>query len=117
MGYVFLILALILNAIANILMKIGSKNIHFFKEINFFDAIIKNYILFFGLCLFAVNIIFYTISLSKINLSIAYPISAGGGFLIISIISFLYLKEPISILQILGMFLVLSGITLISFKS
>lgn len=116
MGYIFLSLALVLNAVANILMKVGTKNIHFFKEIALIDAVLKNYVLFIGLFLFALNVVFYTFALSKINLSTAYPIMVGGGFLIISLVSFFYLHESISTLQIIGMVLVFTGISLISIK-
>ncbi len=116
MYYLFLILALSFNSIANILMKIGAKNIHFFNELSLIDGILKNYILLIGLFCFGLNIIFYTISLSKINLTIAYPILVGGSVIIISLFSFLYLKESINLYQILGIIFVIAGISLLSVK-
>jgi len=113
MGYLFLFFALVLNATANILVKIGSHGINDFVEFGFIKGLINNYILIVGIFLFALNVIFYIIALSKINLSIAYPVLAGGGFLIITIVSFLYLKEQITISHILGMLFLIIGIILI----
>ncbi|OGJ46957.1 hypothetical protein A2272_00505 [Candidatus Peregrinibacteria bacterium RIFOXYA12_FULL_33_12] len=115
--YIYLILALILNAGGNVLMKVGAKDIISFKTLNFLEAIAKNYILIIGLALFAFNVIFYILALSKINLSIAYPVMVGGGFLLISLTSFLYLKESISLLQIIGIIMVFSGIILFFLNS
>src|SRR3989339_1007522 len=109
MGYLFLFFALVLNATANILVKIGSHGINDFVEFGFIKGLINNYILIVGIFLFALNVIFYIIALSKINLSIAYPVLAGGGFLIITIVSFLYLKEQITISHILGMLFLIIG--------
>lgn len=117
MGYIFLLLALILNAVANILLKIGSDKIYLFKEQNFLSALTGNWVSILGIVCFASNVLFYSVALSKLPLSFAYPIMVGGGFLIISIFSLLYLHESISYLQITGMLLVLFGVTLISISS
>lgn len=118
MNYLFLIIALILNAFANVLMKIGA--IHngkaalvsgFPEKIIFF---MKNPYLMVGIFLFGLNIIFYFFALTKIKLSIAYPIMTSGGFLIISIVSVLFFKESLSSVQIFGIILLVTGITLVS---
>lgn len=118
MNYLFLIIALVLNAAANVLMKIGA--IHSGKAAlasGFSEKVIlfiKNPYLLFGIFLFGLNIIFYFFALTKIKLSIAYPIMTSGGFLIISIVSVLFFKESLSSLQIFGIILLAIGITLVA---
>lgn len=119
MGYLFLIIALFLNAAANILIKLGAGRLDAVKGQALSLAIPKlltNYFLMAGLFLFALNVIFYIIALSKINLSIAYPIMTAGGFLLITLFSFFYLKENVTILQVVGIAFVAIGITLIAYN-
>lgn len=114
MEYLFLTLALVLNAIANIMMKVGAANLHYFKEVSLFEALTKNYLVGVGILLFAFNIIFYAIAISKINLSLAYPLMVGGGFIIITLASVLFLHEHVSALHIVGMTLILLGIVIVT---
>jgi len=120
MGYIFLVIALILNASANILMKLGASRIPVnIKELSFTEiitSIITNYFIIIGIIVFAFNVIFYIASLSKLNLSIAYPIMTAGGFLIISTFSFYYFKEPLTSVQIIGIILMAIGITLVAYN-
>ncbi|MBT6068510.1 EamA family transporter [Candidatus Peregrinibacteria bacterium] len=117
MGYLFLITALVFNAAANILMKIGSGNLSYLTEYGLIKGLMKNYILVIGLGLFAVNVVFYTMALSKINLSIAYPIMTAGGIFIIVLISTLFLKESLSAGQMIGLLFLLVGIILVTTKA
>jgi multidrug transporter EmrE-like cation transporter len=119
MGWTFLLIALVLNASANILMKLGASKLVAIKTTGIMEIIpklITNYFLVFGLIFFALNVIFYIVALSKINLSVAYPIMTTGGFLIISLFSVLYLKEPLTFLQVSGIVLMAVGITLVAYR-
>lgn len=117
MGYLFLVIALILNAAANILMKLGSAQLPLGKQLPLAEVVIlmaTNVYLIFGILLFAANVIFYILSLSKINLSIAYPLMTAGGFMIITSFTFFYLKEPLNALQLIGLLLIIVGIMFVS---
>lgn len=116
MGYIFLITALVLNAIANILMKIGSGHLNFFTEYGLFQGLLKNYILIIGVFLFASNVVFYVLALSRINLSVGYPVMTSGGLVIISLVSYFFLKEALTPLQLIGLLLIFGGIILLTAK-
>lgn len=98
-----LFLALFLNAFSNIAVKIGA---------------IKSSKLFIlaGLVGFGVQFLFYAFALKKIDLSIAYPIMVGSGFVVISLFSYFYLKEHINVYDFVGMFLIFTGVLLISIR-
>jgi len=98
-----LFLALFLNAFSNIAVKI---------------AAIKSAKLFIlaGLLGFGIQFLFYAFALKKINLSIAYPIMVGSGFVIISLFSYFYLKEHMNIYDFVGMVLIFVGVLLISVR-
>jgi len=119
MPYILLVIALVMNAFANILMKMGASKLGEFGGLSIGDIIMRfatNWAILLGLFLFATNVIFYIFALSKINISIAYPIMTSGGFMIITAFSVLFLKEPLNIWQIIGIVFVAFGITLMAYK-
>ncbi|MEQ9366864.1 MAG: SMR family transporter [Leptospirales bacterium] len=121
MGYVFLIVALLFNASANILMKLGATamegvDMSVMTPVDKILTLATNWYLVLGLILFASNVVFYIVALKRINLSIAYPIMTSGGFLIISLFSVYYLKEHLGPLQIAGIVLIAIGITLLAYN-
>lgn len=118
-NYLYIVIALILNATANILMKFGASKMGDIKGLGLFEIILKmisNPFLVTGVVFFVLNLLFYVMGLTKINLSIAYPIMTSGGFLIISIFSFIYFRESLSFLQILGIIMIVVGITLVAYN-
>ena len=98
MWYIFLTVALVLNAVANILLKIASE-----KVVKFYSVygIITNITLMAWIWLFTLNVIFYTLALSKINLSIAYPVMTVWWITIVTLSSVFFLKEQLSFMQII----------------
>ncbi|WP_437745551.1 SMR family transporter [Sorangium sp. So ce302] len=118
-GYLFLIIALVFNATANILMKLASRRVTSMEGLSLVEkglALVKNYHLVLGLVLFASNILFYVLALKRINLSIAYPIMSSGGFLLISVFSVYFLHETLTALQIGGIVLIAAGIALLAYN-
>nr|AYM52244.1 cation/cationic drug transporter [Sorangium cellulosum] len=118
-GYLFLIIALVFNATANILMKLASRRVEPMEGLSLVQkglALATNYYLVLGLVLFASNILFYVLALKRINLSIAYPIMSSGGFLIISVFSVYYLRETLTTLQIGGIVMIAAGIAMVAYN-
>lgn len=103
MHYVFLSLAFILNALANILLKIGAKN----------GFQLNNFVAIAGLILFAVNVIFYFMALRTIPISTAYPVMVIMSFLIINGAAYFFLDEQIHVYQVAGYFLIVVGLILV----
>ena len=116
MGYLYLTIALVMNAVANVLVKMGSGHLAYIKEYGLIGGLLKNYILILGCTLFAGNIVFYVLALSKLNISVAYPIAMSGGLIIITLISYFFLKEAITPLQLFGLLLILAGIVCVTVK-
>ncbi len=52
--------------------------------------------------------------LNKINLSIAYPLMTSIGFIIVVSFSIFFLSEKVVPLQVLGLFLILTGVWLVA---
>ncbi len=109
MGYVFLAVAFTLNALANVMLKSGTQSLSGAT----LSSLIQNYVLLGGLALFALNVLFYALALARIPLSVAYPVMVAGSLLIVALSSALYLGESITLIQLLGMGLLLAAVVLI----
>lgn len=114
MGYLFLVLALTLNATANVLLKLGAARIGGLDGADLFGRVLTNYHLLAGLALFALNVVFYVAALTRLNLSVAYPIMMTGGVAIVVAVSVLFLREAVTARQMLGLLLLLLGIVLVA---
>jgi len=111
-----LIVALVFNAAANVLMKIGAKGgadgaTLLQKGTHFFNAVTIVAIILFG-----INVLFYRKALEGIPLSIGYPIMLSGS-LLLAVLAARFLpglQERISPLQIAGMVLIVLGVWLVT---
>ena len=57
--------------------------------------------------------VFWLIALSKIELSVAYPMLSVG-YVLLMILSYFLLNETITVYKVIGTLLVVAGVTLIS---
>ena len=110
MGYILLGAALVCNALANFLLKLGSSDFAAIRSLGVVRGVLTNYVLLAGLALFACNIVFYALALSKISLSVGYPIMTAVGLIILTTISALYLREAVGLWQVVGIGLIIIGI-------
>jgi small multidrug resistance pump len=91
------------NTTAQTLLKLGAGQ----------DAI--NLYIVGGIFLYGLSTIFYILILSKLNLSLIYPIVIGLTIIATMIVGSAILKERVSTTQWLGMGLLVSGIWAIAF--
>lgn len=116
--------ALLLNACANLLMKVGMKHVQeaggilrdgWMRAVGY---VAGSPVLVVGLLCFALNAAFYMYALQSraLKISIAYPIMVGGGFALIAVAAHWTpsLAERLTGRQLLGVVLVLAGIVLIA---
>lgn len=113
MAVTYLIVAFVLNAGASILLKLHANKGFATNNILSLSFITQNFYFFLALFLFATNVIFYTFALTKMPLSVAYPIMVVMSFLIVNSFSFFYFKEHIITPQIIGYIMIVVGITLV----
>jgi multidrug transporter EmrE-like cation transporter len=69
--------------------------------------------LWVSLFCYGIGFLLYSISLSKLELSKAYPLASVGAIIIISTISIFLFKEDISVIKIVGLILCIIGIIFI----
>ena len=117
MIYIILTFAIIFNAVANIFMKIGMMKIGNLQGLSIITIVQKmamNYILWSGITCFVIALGAYSYVLSKMNLSIAYPLMTSCGYAIVVLTSILYLKESFNLIQIFGLVSIIAGVWMIT---
>ena len=116
-------IALVLNAAANVLMKVGAVQEKAAASSLAADATFVQKALNFmnvatiaGIVLFAGNVLVYRKSLDALNVSVAYPVMVSGGLILVTLAAVLLpiLREKISPLQIAGMGLIALGVWLVA---
>lgn len=119
--WIALLVALTLNATANLLMKVGARHaaetgLKPHTSAGLVQAIQSNWVLLVGLACFAINVVFYTYALSskQMRISVAYPIMVSGGFAIIAVVAWRYLGETLSPAQWAGILMILLGVLLVA---
>lgn len=80
------------------------------------DAVVSVWFIL-SLTMYGVAFILYSRSLSRIPLSVAYPIFVGASLILVSLASYVWLDYPMSLLQMFGLMLVFLGVTLVSSAS
>jgi multidrug transporter EmrE-like cation transporter len=115
MKYLILFTAIVFNATANILIKAGVKALG--AENGGLLLLLRKSItslpLLGGVACFGLALVAYSMVLTRMNLSIAYPVMTSAGFLFIGIASWLLFKEPIAFVQIAGFFFIILGIWMV----
>lgn len=124
MHFVALFIALVLNASANLLMRIGMIGVQgeggMMRDgvLGAVRIVLTSTTLLVGLICFGLNAFFYMYALQSpsLKISLAYPIMVGGGFALIAVVAHYHpaLQESLNWTQKLGVALVLGGILLIT---
>ncbi len=112
-----LIVAIVFNAAANIMLKSGMKNSGSIAENGVGGMVIKalcSVYVWGGLMAFGIAFVFYSVVLSKMDLSKAYPIMTSAGFAIVVVASALMFQEHITWPKLAGIAVIAVGIWIVS---
>lgn len=123
--WIALLVAMCLNALANLLVKIGAKKLDAAGGMLGGGAgeglrrFVTNPTILLGLFCFGTNVLLYIYALQgrTLKITVAYPIMVGGGFVIIALVARFHptLAEHLSMSQWAGIVLVMIGIVLLAF--
>ncbi len=112
--------ALVLNAIANLSMKVGTQGggLGDNGASGAIRTILSSPVLIIGLTCFACNAFLYMFALQSktLQISIAYPIMVGGGYAIISVAAYFLpsLQEKLTPGQWVGVAMILAGVIIVA---
>jgi multidrug transporter EmrE-like cation transporter len=118
-----LVVALALNATANLLIKFGMRAIDLeLAGAGALDGglgglvrlLVRHWVVLLGLVCFAANVVFYAYALQKVPISVAYPVMVITGFAIIVAVAGVVLRERLTVVQWVGVGAILVGVTLVA---
>lgn len=107
-----ILISITLGALAQIILKIGMTQ---YGQIGFGTGMILavfHPLVFIGLTLYFISAMFWIIALSKTDVSYAYPF-ASLGYVIVALISWLFLNEQIKTLRIIGIAVIILGVYIV----
>ncbi|MCE5201806.1 MAG: hypothetical protein LLF78_04770 [Synergistaceae bacterium] len=119
-GLLLIIASAVTNAMGSTVMKHaygGDASMVSSGIVGAFLRILLNPWIIVGLGFFGISFFFMAASLSRTDLTLAYPLMSGLVYLILLFIGFFIFKEKITVIRIIGMGLILFGITLLTIKS
>lgn len=111
-------LAILFNGGANILIKLGMNSFPqgHDESLSVFQLIgwaIQNPYLVGGVVSYALALVAYAYGLSKLELSVAYPIMVGMSYVLVLAASWLFLGETFNLTKAAGVLLVFAGLVLL----
>ena len=108
--------AICLNALANILMKVGMLKAGGMRLEP--GSLLRNFVLnpmvILGVISFASALVCYGYVLSRLNLSVAYPIMTSVGYAIVVLASVAFLGEKLDPVQVVGLSDIVIGVWLVA---
>jgi multidrug transporter EmrE-like cation transporter len=114
---IVLVLAVVLNAVGNVLIKVGMNQVGplaLDRPVETLAAVFLNPGVVAGISFFVVALAGYSYTLSRLNLSTAYPIMSSLSFMAVLLISALFLQEKVQILQLAGCAVILLGVWMVA---
>ncbi|MCP3776527.1 EamA family transporter [Paenibacillus sp. MZ04-78.2] len=115
-AYFYVFSSVALGAVGQVLMKLGTNKVPLTSA----EPLLRKLIMMFtqpyilgGLTCYALSAVLWIFALSRMQLSLAYPMVAAG-YVIVFIISVLLFKEAITIQKVGGMMLIMAGVIVLA---
>ena len=114
MNYLYLLSAVVLNSGANIAVKLHANRNLSLSKISVKTLVSQYWIFFLAIGFFGISLILYSQALRSLKLSVAYQFMAAASFLLVNLLSFLFLGDKITLMQLSGYLLLIIGIILVA---
>ena len=117
LNFTIILLSVFLNAAAQLFLKNGSEVLN---DPNIYENIFSlstkvffNPSIISGLACYAISILLWIYALSKVEVSIAYPMISIG-FIVNAIAAWYLFSEPLGLFKLIGIFFIIIGVIFIS---
>lgn len=114
--FVLVTISILAGALGNVLIKIGTKTLPQTLDGSIVQKVLSNPSLILGVLLMVGMFPFYTLALQRMSLSVAFPLITSATFIVVALISYSFLKEPLTLVNILGILLLVAGLWLVAQK-
>jgi multidrug transporter EmrE-like cation transporter len=115
MIYILLAIDIFLTVVAQLSLRRGALRLDTSDGISIalVQELLKNSFLLMGLVLFAISFFLYVFILSRLQLSVVYPVVTGAILILITAASHFLLKEALTAMQAVGILVIAMGIVLV----
>lgn len=113
---ILILVSVLLGAAGQIMMKYGTLQVQTEAGDTFFNLLIKYFTngpILFGMGMYALSAVTWIFALSKVQLSYAYPMVAGG-YVIVMIASYFIFGDTLSVMRIAGLIAIVIGVILVA---
>jgi len=117
---IVIVSSVLLNALAQILLKAGMKN---FNNIDLKNNIMQTFLsialnpyIISGFISYGISIILWLWVLSKVDVSLAYPFQALG-YIVVTILAWLIFQENVNMTRIIALIFITLGLIILAFSS
>lgn len=114
MHWLILILGVCANAFASVLIKVAVTEPRKFPSMAEPMVALANWPFSLGLFLYGAAFLLYAAALAKFPLNVAHPVLTTGAVAMVAMLSVVMFKEPVYWSTVLGILLVIIGVTLIT---
>lgn len=119
MGYLYIFGTILFTVYGQIILKwrivkYGVMPPEFLDKLYFLSKLLFDPYIFSGFFAAFVSSFFWMAAMTKFDVSHAYPIIVGGLAILTSFFAVVFLKEPISILKIMGLLFIVTGVYFLS---
>lgn len=116
--YIPLLIGIFLNASAQMLLKTGMNRIGYFEFSlhNIWPIALQvavNPYIVLGLGFYVISVVAWLIGLSRVDVSVAYPLLSLG-YIVTTVLAYFILHEQISVARIAGIMIILIGVFLVT---
>jgi multidrug transporter EmrE-like cation transporter len=110
-----LFFAIFAAVVGQVLMKMGLNQVGSISGVNVsaFFSMVFNPLVFSGIASYGIGFIAYLFALTKLDQSFAYPMFALG-YVLVPVFNWVVMHEPFSVTRLIGIFVVIAGVILIS---
>lgn len=116
MNYLIMVISVLLAITGQMLMKKGMMAFGTFPASHLLFKIVPmilNPWVFFGFACFGLSSLFWLVVLSRLPLSLVYPM-VSLGYVLVAILSLIFFKENVSLIRWAGIATIIAGVILIS---
>jgi multidrug transporter EmrE-like cation transporter len=116
--YCLIFLAICINVTAQLCLKVGMQRIGYFEFVpgNIWPIgwrIATSLPIIMGMCCYVLSVVVWMMVLSRVEVSLAYPLSSLG-YVLVALAAYVIFGESISAMRMAGIFVVIFGVFLIS---
>ncbi|MGI6776624.1 MAG: SMR family transporter [Acetivibrionales bacterium] len=115
-AYVMVILSILTSALGQVTLKWGTLSVDKSPSDSIFRTMLKyftNIHIICGIALYGLSMTIWILAISKIQLSVAYPMVAFG-YIIVTALSYFMFHEPLSKMKVAGLATIVLGVIMIA---